>query len=168
MSLDRRGQRKSDLKPSLFQCISEPPSRTATQIQILNKLGPAQDQQDSQCPPGITILNALGSLGGSIRRSLAIPHFSGMLVDVSSIIPYLQDTLNLWNQPLSAPSWPVVAVSRQLEIPVSPQGSQSLVLAHTFTQKPITAFEYFWSEPNYIHSKNINCAPIMNYTLWGA
>lgn len=88
MSLEsRRGQRKSDLKPSLFQSISEPPSRTATQIQILNKLGRAQDQQDSQCPPGITILNALGSPGGSIRRSLAIPHFSGMLVDVSSTIP---------------------------------------------------------------------------------
>lgn len=52
----RREQRKSDLKPNLFQSISETPSSTAAQIQILNKLGPVQDQQDPECPLGIIAL----------------------------------------------------------------------------------------------------------------
>lgn len=94
------GQKSNMKKPSLFQSLSEPPSRMATQIHILNKLGPVQDQQDLQCLPGITILNTLGTLGSSIR-SLAILHFSGMLGDVSKANPCLQDTSDLWNKPFS-------------------------------------------------------------------
>lgn len=107
-----------------------------------------------------------GNSGGSVRRGSPVLYSNEMLVVGSKTIPYLQDAINLWRQPLTAPNWPLAAVLKQPEMPVGPHGSWNLVLVDTFTQRLITAFQHFWSESSYINSTDIYWAPTMNYTLW--